>query len=606
MHCASVTFVLKVAIEYEKPSLTQLNLAVAVYGFQPRQRVVEKAGIWYEAAVVREKLEKGIDTSPIYTGHLNGASGTISKNSSESDLEVLQKLMDADDEEYLRFVKSLDPKETKNQDHYKVLGLSKLRYKASKNDIKLAYRQKSLNHHPDKRKEKDAAKSWTDDYFVCINNAYTQLYVNDRRAFDSVDPTFDEEIPSASDLNPQKFFDVLGPVFDMNARFSNKQPVPDFGNQDTPRAEVEHFYDFWFDFDSWREFSYLDEENKERGEDRWERRHIEKTNKAEREKKRKADTKRIRTLVETAYAADPRIQRFKELDKQEKEQAKEERRLKQQKKREDERLAQEAERKKREEEEQLAKQKLADEKKQRDLAKKAHQQAKKAFRQAAEAAKYWADCHEKQMKCMEEVERICIAADKDTLASLVASLAAVKLYDEALYLMKNTCKKEVATETTKAASDTSVKGTMTSWTMNENQLLIKASGMFPVGTVDRWNRIAGYINEHRSDKSMKPKTDKDVIKQTKAVQKMEFKPAADQHKLASGILTNSDSNVQKSDDEWTAAEQKKLEEGLKAYPSSDPERWDKIAAMVGNRSKKDCMRRYKKLVEMIRNKKSSG
>jgi DnaJ family protein C protein 2 len=42
---------------------------------------------------------------------------------------------------------------------------------------------------------------------------------------------------------------------------------------------VEHFYDFWFNWRSWREFSYLDEEDKSKGGDRWERREIEKQNK---------------------------------------------------------------------------------------------------------------------------------------------------------------------------------------------------------------------------------------------------------------------------------------------------------------------------------------
>lgn len=44
---------------------------------------------------------------------------------------------------------------------------------------------------------------------------------------------------------------------------------------------MEHFYEFWFDWKSWREFSYLDAEDKTRGEDRWERREIEKQNKVQ-------------------------------------------------------------------------------------------------------------------------------------------------------------------------------------------------------------------------------------------------------------------------------------------------------------------------------------
>jgi len=44
---------------------------------------------------------------------------------------------------------------------------------------------------------------------------------------------------------------------------------------------------------------------------------------------------------------------------------------------------------------------------------------------------------------------------------------------------------------------------------------------------------------------------------------------------------------------WTTEEQKLLEQALKSYPVSTPERWEKIAAAVPGRSKKDCMKRYK-------------
>jgi len=44
---------------------------------------------------------------------------------------------------------------------------------------------------------------------------------------------------------------------------------------------------------------------------------------------------------------------------------------------------------------------------------------------------------------------------------------------------------------------------------------------------------------------------------------------------------------------WTALEQQLLEQALKTYPASTPERWDRIAECLPTRSKKDCMRRYK-------------
>lgn len=51
------------------------------------------------------------------------------------------------------------------------------------------------------------------------------------------------------------------------------------GDKTSDRAYVDKFYDFWFNWSSWREFSYLDSEDKTKGEDKWERREIEKINK---------------------------------------------------------------------------------------------------------------------------------------------------------------------------------------------------------------------------------------------------------------------------------------------------------------------------------------
>lgn len=46
--------------------------------------------------------------------------------------------MDEECPQYIKYISSLDPKKHKDQDHYKVLGLSKLRYQATEDQIRRA------------------------------------------------------------------------------------------------------------------------------------------------------------------------------------------------------------------------------------------------------------------------------------------------------------------------------------------------------------------------------------------------------------------------------------------------------------------------------------
>ena len=137
-------------------------------------------------------------------------------------------------------------------------------------------RKKVLKHHPDKK----AGQSHTtndDAFFKCIQKAHEVLtHPERRRQFDSVDPRFlalEEDVPTAADFKGNKanddafFFKSWAPVYEMEARFSKKTPVPLLGSFDDPKEKVEAFYDFWYTFDSWRSFEYLDKEVNE-GSDR--------------------------------------------------------------------------------------------------------------------------------------------------------------------------------------------------------------------------------------------------------------------------------------------------------------------------------------------------
>ncbi|KAJ2557575.1 Zuotin [Coemansia sp. RSA 1933] len=219
---------------------------------------------------------------------------------------------DEEDEEESEELLLSDPKKWKEQDHYEVLGLSKLRYRATLDDIIKHQRKKVLRHHPDKK----AAQGHINDdgFFKCIQKAFEILTDPvKRKQYDSVDPQISTAIPSAKDKGD--FYETYRPVFEREARFSNSQPVPGLGDENSSREDVEAFYAFWYEFDSWRSFEYLDKDVADGNGNRDEKRYIEGKNRKERANRKKEDIQRVRTLVENAMKVDQRMVKFKQEDK---------------------------------------------------------------------------------------------------------------------------------------------------------------------------------------------------------------------------------------------------------------------------------------------------
>ncbi|KZS96769.1 DnaJ-domain-containing protein [Sistotremastrum niveocremeum HHB9708] len=243
------------------------------------------------------------------------------KKNEELNGGVIEDDLGVGDEEEGPELAMLDPKEWKKQDHYTVLGLSALRYKATQDQIKIAHRKKVLKHHPDK-KAGQAGDSNDDAFFKCIQKAHEVLSNPERRRqFDSVDPYFqilEDDLPTASSLSkasPQEFFDAFREVFERESRFSIRQPVPLLGEIDDSKETVEAFYDFWYNFDSWRSFEYHDKEVNEGSDSRDDKRYTEKKNKSERARLKKEDNVRVRSIVDLALSVDPRIKRIKQEEK---------------------------------------------------------------------------------------------------------------------------------------------------------------------------------------------------------------------------------------------------------------------------------------------------
>lgn len=460
----------------------------------------------------------------------------------------------------------------------------------------------------------------------------------------------------------------------MNARWSEKRNVPEIGDDNSTREHVEHFYNFWYNFESWREYSYLDEEDKEKGQDRDERRWIEKQNKAIRIKRKKEEMSRIRALVDLAYNNDPRIIRFKNEEKQRKLAAK---RAKmdavQAQKAEEERILREAQLAK-EKAEQAEQKRIEQIRIENEKQKKALKKERKILRDMAKESNYYSTSDKEKLRNMEGVEKICEMLKLLELQSFNKELEkggretflkVLKETEEKLEKEKQEMLAKSTGSATAEGASVKVVDKNAMWSSENMQLLIKAVNLFPAGTVQRWEVIATYMNQHSTNMSGKRFQARDILNKAKDLQSGNFaqsalKSQANEAAFSSfektkkelkkidkaDITVNSDSpatpNANKSNQKqngevkqngidssgtktpakastgaspstpaqdtgraWTKEEQALLEQAIKTYPVSTPDRWDRIAECIPNRTKKDCLRRVKELVDRVNAKKEA-
>ncbi|KAL7752999.1 Zuotin [Sorochytrium milnesiophthora] len=569
--------------------------------------------------------------------------------------------------EEIAYLHTLDPKDWKKQDHYIVLGLSSLRYKATDEDIKTAYRKKVLIHHPDKKATTSSQSgkalgigkktAYDDSIFKCIQKAWDQL--SDpvkRRQYDSVDYGMDDDEPTESEMKKMsepEFYKTMGAIFEREGRFSKNPRVPKIGDENSDRNSVMGFYDFFYNMDSWRSFEYEDKEGAEGSENRDDKRYMDKKNKAERAKKKKEDNTRLRELIDLTLKYDPRIARFKKSEKSDKDKKKKQRDVVQQaaeqQSKEDEVKAQQ-EKEKAEEE---AKQKAQAEREARAAQTKAFKKEKKTIKQIITKdfcyltgvnATAPSDVMERvladleklfefytQLSELEEIRRKLEAAaqtgeDDDDKLHHVTDVFQYELTKgrsgaEAADLQRQR-------SAAQRAAEQQAKQAKRAWTTKETQVLIKAVNMFPGGTVERWEKIATYVHDHSGEPLRKPDEviakSKEVEKGVAAMDPTAVKEMQGHHKkhqdtsISAEISTRdeyefaSDAPAAKTPASaaaaapWSSAQQEQLQNALKLYPPSykEADRWERIAELVEGKSEKDCKLRVKHLAEQVQAKKA--
>lgn len=355
---------------------------------------------------------------------------TFSEDERITAQENVKKVEDGEDDDISEpedpLMLSRDAKDWKGQDHYAVLGLSKYRWRATPEQIKRAHRKKVLRHHPDKKAAAGATDE-NDSFFKCIQKA-TEILLDPtkRRQFDSVDEAADVDPPTKKEVAKGNFYKLWGPVFESEARFSKKQPVPLLGDENSTKEEVEEFYNFWYNFDSWRSFEYQDEDVPDDNESRDQKRHIEKKNANARRKKKTEDSARLRHLLDDCLAMDERIKKFRQQERA----GKDKRRL--EKEAEAKRLAEEKEQARLEEErkkkeaEEAAKVEREANKKAKEAAKNAAKKNKRVLKGSVKDVNYFAESGEPSAAQIDgvltDVELIQSKIDAEQLAALAGRL----------------------------------------------------------------------------------------------------------------------------------------------------------------------------------------
>ncbi|VDL90687.1 unnamed protein product [Schistocephalus solidus] len=481
-------------------------------------------------------------------------------------------LVEEDDEEdNTEYLKSLDPKDWRTNDHYAVLNLKKARYRASDDEVRKHYRKLVLKHHPDKRRARgEAVKDESHDYFTCITQAIEILgNPTKRNAYDSVDPFLvDETIPTVPEIK-RDFFGTLTPIFIEIARWSKRQPAPFLGHKDTPLHLVHRFYDFWDTYETTKDFSFLDEEDKDKGEDRETRRYIERQNRADRARRKAEEHKRIHQLVDLAREHDPRLIAAAKVAKQAREAKKQERLQAQQRRREEEEeraraeaAAEEASRAASEERRRAEAERL---RKEKDVVKAIWKKEKKLLRslcvdrfdhfiEPSQSSNPALSPGEIRVQTLQNMDLLCTALSHLELAELNRQLEAAAdpkasfevwqqevdsstvlfILIQQLTVSHGSVQCSIRgdyrtwisrvrkateapglrpdTKTDNDANGQSGSSSKSKWTFEMSQILIKAVNLFPAGTQKRWEVIAAYVNQHAKGVTV---TGKEALRQAK-------------------------------------------------------------------------------------------
>lgn len=558
---------------------------------------VEPAGEAYEAYVARrylqaDEVEEGEDLQK-----------------EEGEAEINKEKMNEKRKKHKEAMKNLIFK-----NHYQALGLEHLYFDATVEDVRKAYKIKVLLHHPDKFEEGGyddiAKKQW-----LAIQDAYETLVdAEKKKKYDST-MEFDDSLPASKKYEEEEFYREFSACFSRNGLFSENKPVPNLGDEKTPINKVLKFYEFWQGFKSWRDFTVEDEYDLDQAENRYERRYMERENKALKKDLLKKEKIRIKKLVDLARENDPRVIQYEKAEKERIEKIREEKRLeKVRRKEEEERRQQEAIDAKRQKEQQEADEKKRKEDEVKEMRKQRKMKldlTKQLIAQKVDLPDYGPLFIDFFFEGVTQEEHDGVLADlaldlpldemRDRFRKFVASVK--ERQSPANY------KKVVPTPKENKLAN------MNKWTDEEIAMLTKGILKYPAGIGGRWEKISDLIGGTKTihevtamakDLSIKNVRGEKNILTTMEEAIKEKNTAASKPK---SLHANSEPLPSKEDKQpatpspldWSQTQQKQLEVALKKYPASmeKKERWTKISESVEGKSAKECLDRVKEIKEKL-------
>ena len=593
-------------------------------------KVVEPAGKAFERIVI---LAYGDENSEENENGEEDEDKIIEEDTTEYDWEKEYK------EKESKKKKNIKDLFSNGYNYYKILGLEDKFLNSKDEDFRKAYKKMALIYHPDKNKENkglpgvseeqikeevkkdrekemelneknenkteeennnenNLKKSEEDEQkyreinkkWLKLKEAYETLSDPEKRKKYDSTYVFDDTIPDDMEYDTKDFFITFGPIFLKNGIWSKKKPVPKLGDMNTPLEKVKKFYKFWSNFQSWRDFSVEGEFDLEEATSRFEKRQMLKENRKMKAALLKEEKMRIDNLTNIAYKRDPRIIEEENRIKKEREEEKRQRAILKQKQKEEEEKLRELLIKQHEEEKERKKEMKIKEKE--ELSNKILNIIKENNIKINNDDIFQFNLNSKNeslKEFLEQIEKVDQKEIKKEIIEKCKNFFGMKFKDE---------KKE---EDEKKESI---------WTKEEMFLLQKGVKKYPAGTKKRWDKIKEIV---------KTKSEEEIIQMTHYLTinpNIKIEGDINLKKLLQKEKNQKDNEKEKKEENktekknnevnWTAEEQKLLEEALKKYPSSLPanERWANIAKHVG-KTKRQCVDRYKYLASLIKKNKGN-